>query len=75
MIWTDFGYPGWNVRQLSWGVGEAREIRKPDAGRCRRRPRGRKHVRNANSDVPATYNSEWGHLEATFWIVFFLTFF
>ena len=34
-------------------------------------PRGRKHVRNVNSDVPATYYSEWSHLEAMIWFIFF----
>ena len=75
MIWGDFGYPGWNVRQLSWGVGEAREIITHDAGRRRRPPRGRKHVRNVSSDAPATFYSEWNHLEAMAWISFFCTFF
>ena len=50
-----FRLPRVDVRQLSRGVREAREIRKSDAGRRRRRLRGQKLVRNVSSDVPVTF--------------------
>ena len=54
MVWGSFRLSRMDVRQLSGGEGEAREIRKSDAGRRRRRPRGQKLVRNVSSDVPVT---------------------
>ena len=55
MVWGSFRLAREAVLQLSGGVGEAREIRKSDAGRRRRRHRGQKLVRNVSSDVPVTF--------------------
>ena len=54
MVWGSFRLSRVDVRQLSGGEGEAREIRKSDAGRRRRRHGGQKLVRNVSSDVPVT---------------------
>ena len=64
----DFGsfrLPRVDVRQLSAGVGEAREIRKSDAWR-RHTPRGQKLVRNVSSDVPVTLYGDWRRINEIF---------
>ena len=55
-----------DARQLSRGVGGAREIRKSYAGSRRRRPRSQKHVRNDSSDVPATFYGHWRRINEIF---------
>ena len=63
---VSFRLPRVDVRQLSGGVGEAREIRNSDAGRRHRRHRAQKHVRNVSSDVPATFCGDWRHINEIF---------
>ena len=44
-----------------------REIKKYDADDRHRRPRVQKQVRNVSSDVPATFYSDWRHLNEISW--------